>query len=248
MIKLLCDGASDLYGRSDLKIIGVLSPMINNISECDYSKHLWWSLYSSGVKLKSSQVTEYQLLSQISNDIELGYNEFIVVTINSAVSGFYNNCAYLEKYPPFEGIRIKFIDSRQVSYCFGMPLLECQDRILKYNYNFDQAIEFLENELPRYSMYYIIPTTTKSLNGKVETSMARNYSVLKSNTEYAPSILIGSYNSYYEARRKILNLTRDKQFLGKIRSDYSIKNYIGEFGGSLIATAGTGTVGYLFKN
>lgn len=251
MIKIICDAASDLYDHDGLQIISTISPKVNLIDEAILSKHIYWDMVNNNIELKTTQVTEFDLINQIKGDIELGYNEFIVVTISSSASGFYNNCKYIENCHEFgNNIKIKIIDSHQVSYCIGIPILECQEKILNENISFVQAIEFLENELPKYIMYYIVPdnnVSRENKNGRIQFNQQSKYSIMRTSIYDKPCSYMFKCKNFYEARRKILYMTKNMKFIGKIRSDSSIKKYIGEFGGSLVSTFGVNVIGFLFK-
>lgn len=166
-IKIITDTASDIdvitANENDIAILPFSIIVDDKVykEQYDLSKEEYWDILNESENIPTtSQVSPQDFLDCYIEQYKLGYNKFIVVTINGTASGTFNSAnlakgMFEETYPG--EVEFKFIDSKLYTALYGKPVLDAS-KLIKEGKAFSEVCDFLEERISKMRAYAYMTT------------------------------------------------------------------------------------------
>lgn len=130
----------------------------------DFSKTEFYERLKNAAAIPvTSQVTAIEYMDAYKKCFDEGYDEVIVVTINSKGSGMYNSALMgisnlTEEYPETEGkINIRVVDSLNYSVMYGYAVVKAAEMV-RENKSADEIVAYLEDFFTRVQSIFTVFT------------------------------------------------------------------------------------------
>ncbi len=164
-IKIISDSGCDITKEDEIRYgIDLMSFEVtlgdkSYIERVDMSNFDFYELIDKSDDLpKTSQITKFRFIEKFTECIEAGYDDVIVVLINSTGSATYSNAVAAEKELREGGelgnTKIHIVDSHCYSLGYGYPIVEAAKKI-EAGQSAEQIVSYLEDCFDRVEIYIV---------------------------------------------------------------------------------------------
>lgn len=229
-IKIITDTAADITPADAQKYDIEILPIPITIDGkgyregIDFNKAEFFELLKNAKSIPiTSQVTAIEYMQKYKLFSDEGYDELIVITINSKGSGMYNAAhlgfnMLIEEHPEMkEKLKVHIVDSLNYSVMYGFPVVEAAKMCID-NKSADEIVAYLEDFFTRVQSIFTIFTLEYSKkSGRISATAA--FVGEKLGLRPVMDITDGQINVFDKVRGDKNTLPRMMKEIMKLRED-----------------------------
>lgn len=238
-IALLTDSIADLpkefkdEHQIHLLPLNLIIDGVNYLDKLTVTSNYFYDLMDDLETYPSSAQITVKEAQKALLDLAVNYDEIIVITVSSNMSGTYESFIQASQAPELADTRIQIIDSKQNSGAQGLIVKKAAEA-LEAGHDFDEVVEIVEETIKKTKIFVSVPTLEYMLRsgriGKAQAFAANivNLKPVVSIDEDGNGIVIGNAFSTRGNMRKIQELVQDIMAENEIESYAIVHSNAGE--------------------
>lgn len=238
-IALLTDSIADLpkelmdEHQIHLLPLNLIIDGVNYLDKLTVTPNYFYKLMDELETYPSSAQVTVKEVEKVLVDLAVNYDEIIVITVSSKMSGTYQSFVQASKAPSLADTRIQIIDSKQNSGAQGLVVKKAAEAI-DAGHDFDEVVAVVEETIKKTKIFVSVPTLEYMLRsgriGKAQAFAANivNLKPVVSIDDEGDGIVIGNAFSTRGNMRKIQELVQEIMVENEIESYAIIHANAGE--------------------